>query len=519
MRAAHTAPGVTPLTPDDYVDVLAQTGMGMVCILDPTGKIMLFDAACERATGFAAADVVGRDARETVIPPDEAAAFGDFMAQLADAPSPSPQIGHWMTAAGDRRLIAWSNRPLFGEDGESMGLLTVGIDLTERERASAELRALHAELRRRLAEQAALRRVATLVAAEADPAHVFTVVAEEAAAVAGADASAVVRYDAEGNAEVVGRHGGDPSSFPVGATIPVDPDSALGRVLKTGEAARAEPDEASETPLARAMRASGYRSAEAAPIWLGGGPWGAIVVVGRDVDALPDEPHSALAPFADLLALALASADARERLLESRARLVEAADGERRRVERDLHDGAQQRLVTLALQLRAARRAAAGAGADERLDGLLETAEAEARGALEDLRDLARGLHPAVLSEHGLAAALRALAQRAPLPVAVDHVSDLRFPPTVEVAAYYVVAEALTNVAKHAGAKHVTVAARPSDGRLVVTVADDGRGGANPGGGTGLCGLADRVEALRGTLEITSTPAGTVLRAELPIPL
>jgi PAS domain S-box-containing protein len=507
-----------PLTPDDYVDVLAETGMGMVCILGPEGTIEFFDAACERATGLTAADVLGRDARETVIPPEEAAAFGEFLAQLGSAPSSSPQIGHWVTADGDRRLIAWSNRPILGDEGELTALLTVGIDLTERERAAAELRALHAQLRRRLGEQAALRRVATLVAAGAEPSHVFAAVAAEAAAVASADASAVVRYDAEGNGVVVGRHGGDPSSFPVGATIPVDPDSALGRVLATGVAARVEPDDASDTVLARAMRASGYRAAEAAPISIGGGPWGAIVVVGSDVDALPNEPHAALAPFADLLALAITSADAHEQLLESRSRLVAAADDERRRVERDLHDGAQQRLVTLAVQLAAARRAMGEE--NDRVAALLESAEAEARGALDELRDLARGLHPPVLSDHGLARALEGLARRAPLAATIEHVPETRFPPTVEVAAYYVVAEALTNVAKHADAEHVTVAVRVSDGRLVVTVADDGRGGANPGSGTGLRGLADRVEALRGTLEITSSPSsGTLVRAELPLPL
>ena len=240
------------------------------------------------------------------------------------------------------------------------------------------------------------------------------------------------------------------------------------------------------------------------------------MVVGRDAAALPEEPARALAPFADLLSLAVAGADAREQLLESRARLVKAADEERRRLERDLHDGAQQRLVTLAVMLSLARRELPEGAA--RSAELIDSAEREAREALAELRDLARGLHPPVLTERGLGPALEALARRAPLPVTVQAAPQERFAMTLEVAAYYVVAESLTNVAKHADASRAAVALRVEGGRLVVTVADDGRGGANPRGGTGLRGLTDRVEALRGTLDITSAAAsGTVVRAELPL--
>src|SRR4051794_29795667 len=209
-------PVASPVGPDAYVDMLARTGMGMVCILDRAGRIVMFDEACERATGFTFDEVVGRDGRETVIPPEEAEAFGQFIDQMSDAPSPSPQIGHWLTTSGERLLIAWSNRPLLDDCGVVTGLLTVGLDLTERDRASAELRALHNELRNRLDEQAALRRVATLVAGEAMPELVFDAVAAEVARVAGADASAVVRYEGNGTASVVGRHGAEPAVFPVG---------------------------------------------------------------------------------------------------------------------------------------------------------------------------------------------------------------------------------------------------------------------------------------------------------------
>jgi signal transduction histidine kinase len=193
---------------------------------------------------------------------------------------------------------------------------------------------------------------------------------------------------------------------------------------------------------------------------------------------------------------------------------VAAADEERRRLERNLHDGAQQRLVTLALKLGLARNATD----DRTREELLAAAEVDVREAIDELRALARGLHPPVLSERGLAAALSALARRAPLPVTIEHVPEERFPATLEVAVYYVVAEALTNVAKHAQASEAGVAVRREDQRLVVTVRDDGRGGANPRGGTGLEGLIDRVEALRGTFDITSGYAsGTTLRAEFPL--
>jgi signal transduction histidine kinase len=371
------------------------------------------------------------------------------------------------------------------------------------------LRALHAELRRRLDEQAALRRVATLVAGDAAAELVFDAVAAAVAAVAVADASVVVRYADDAAATVVGRFGGDPEVFPVGAVIPAAPGSALARAFATGEPSRAD-GTVTDSAIAQAMHRQGYTSSVAAPI---APPWGAIVVAARE--ELVDDVERRLGAFADLLALAIASADAREQLLDSRARLAATADEERRRIERDLHDGAQQRLVTLALKLGLARKRA---GEDPQLLALLAESEADARDALNELRSISRGLQPPVLAELGLGRALTALARRAPLPVSVHQGPDERFPPTLEAAVYYVAAEALTNVAKHAHATRAALSVRREGARLVVTVADDGRGGANPGAGTGLRGLTDRVEALRGTLDLTSTPArGTTLRAEFPL--
>ena len=223
-----------------------------------------------------------------------------------------------------------------------------------------------------------------------------------------------------------------------------------------------------------------------------------------------------LGAFAELVALGLSSADAQERLLRSRTRIVEAADAARLQIARDLHDGAQQRLVALGLKLRTGLRLLGTdeAKARELLDGACEDLDA----ANAELRELARGIHPVTLTDEGLPAALRSLARRSQLPVEVLYLPETRLPTTVEVASYYVVSEALTNVAKYADASRVTVRACSEDGALVVEIADDGRGGADPSAGTGLRGLADRVEALRGSLEVRSAPgSGTVVCARLPV--
>ena len=230
----------------------------------------------------------------------------------------------------------------------------------------------------------------------------------------------------------------------------------------------------------------------------------------------PPEAEFRVADFADLAAQAIANAQAREELAASRMRIVEASDAERRRLERNLHDGAQQRLVATSLTVRmAARRVTA----DPALRAMLDGAGDELGRALEELRELARGLHPAVLSDHGLRAAIEAVADVAPLPVAVDVPLDERLPETVEAAAYFVVCEALTNVAKYARASEARVRVERTDDRAHVEVVDDGVGGADERDGSGLRGLADRVEALGGRLVVSSPAgAGTAVRAELPVP-
>jgi signal transduction histidine kinase len=285
-------------------------------------------------------------------------------------------------------------------------------------------------------------------------------------------------------------------------------------VLRTGEAQRVRYDEASGS-VAETLRRSGYRAAVAAPVSVAGGLWGALVAVTESDEPLPEGLEQRLCDFADLVGQALANADARQRLAASRAELVAVSDAERRRFERNLHDGAQQRLVSVALEL-----GMVGAKLDddpETARDLLSNAQDDLARGLEELRELARGLHPVLLTERGLGAALDALLARTPVPVEIAELPENRLDAPVEAAAYYVIAEAITNVAKYAGATHTTVSVTQSNGCATVTVSDDGVGGADPAAGSGLRGLAARVEALNGRLDVDSPrEGGTRIKAEIP---
>ncbi|WP_432970351.1 protein kinase domain-containing protein [Dactylosporangium sp. CA-233914] len=353
---------------------------------------------------------------------------------------------------------------------------------------------LYAEFRRIADEQAALRRVATLVARGALPDLVFTAVAEEVGTLFGASTTAIVRFEPDREVTVMGSYRLDRS--PPGWRGKPDAHSAMASVQVTGQAAR-------------------DRSGVASPIVVEGRVWGAMGVASLS-KLLSHDTEQRLADFTELVATAIANAESRAELTTSRARIVAAADQTRRRIERDLHDGAQQRLVSLALQFRAVQDAMSpglgelGAQLDQAVNGVT--------GALEELREIARGIHPAILSEGGLSASLRALARRSPVPVSLDMRAEGRLPEPVEISTYYIVAEALTNAAKHARASNVTVTVDTADGVLLIAIRDDGVGGANFTRGTGLVGLKDRVEALSGRLLLDSPAgAGTSLRVELPL--
>src|SRR5919204_3523865 len=341
---------------DDFARVLTETTQALVCVLDEQGHILLFNDACERTTGYGRDEVLGRDARDVVIPPEESEAFGDVLAYIWKTGLSSPQVGHWQAKDGSRRLIAWSNKLMPAVDGRPSYLVTTGIDLTERateaEGALAgDVEAKLVEVSRLAQEQRALRRVATLVASEATPERVFAAVSEETARVLEVNASAVFRYEGDDTATVVGRLDRDEAGvFKVGDRILADHNTAIGRARDSGLPARIDDYFALDTDVARTMAEAGYRSTVAAPIFVAGVPWGAVAIAAGD--RLPADSESRLSTFAELVSLAVASAQAREDLQSSRARIVKAGDEQRRKLERNLHDGAQQRLVSLALTLR-----------------------------------------------------------------------------------------------------------------------------------------------------------------------
>jgi PAS domain S-box-containing protein len=386
-------------------------------------------------------------------------------------------------------------------------VVTLVRDFTEQRRAEAE--------QRRLAEeQAALRRVATLVASDAPPETVFQTVTAEACGLLGIRSALLLRYEEGDVATIVGKYGGPPDHFLLDTVLRLEEGAALA-VLRTGEPAHIEYGRL-EGGLAAQMRELGYRSSVGVPIQVAGGCWGVIVAAFREDEPFTPEHERRLQAFAELVGLGVASAHAREELSASRRRIVEASDAERRRIERNLHDGAQQRLVTLAVGLRLAQ--AKVRGAPEEAEALLGMAAGDVAEALTELRELAQGIHPAVLTERGLETALEVLAARTPLPVALEVRLTDRLPPPVEAAAYYVVSEAIANVVKHAGAETVAVRVAHSDGYATVEVEDNGAGGADPDAGTGLWGLRDRVETLSGRLEVDSPPdRGTLVLAELPL--
>jgi len=384
------------------------------------------------------------------------------------------------------------------------------------DRSSAELAVenerLQRMLRARLEEEGALRRVATLVAQQHAPEVVLTVVTEEVARHLAADAAMTTRYDGPGLASVVAEWSvRGTARFPVGTQLEIGPETALARAFRTLAPARVDSYERMPGEYAAQVRKHGMRAGAAAPILVDGHLWGAVAV-GSTSDPFSQGAETRLGAFAELVAQAIANVDARIKLKESRARIVEAADEARRRIERDLHDGAQQHLVALALSLRLA-----ATQADPVTATAIERCIEDLRSALAELRELARGLHPAVLSERGLRSALQMLATRSPVPVVLDADLERGLPTGHETALYFVAAEALTNVAKYAQASIARVTLRGDDQWAEITIADDGVGCARPELGSGLRGLSDRVEALGGHLTVASAPdKGTTLTARVP---
>ncbi|MCW2653125.1 MAG: domain S-box [Mycobacterium sp.] len=379
----------------------------------------------------------------------------------------------------------------------------------------AELQASRDELAALADQQAALRRVATLVARGVSPSEVFSTVADEMARFLDVGHAAVYRYDADDTLVplAIYHHGGQ--KLPKGLRLTLAADNVAATVLRTGRTARIDRHDDAPGPHAGRIRGLGIHSAVGVPIVIDGRVWGAAVVGSLRPEPLSPDTEVRIADFADLVATAIANAATGAELIASRARIVAAADEARRRLERDLHDGAQQRLVSLGLQLRMAEDSMPPELQDHRrqLSEILSGVAAVSR----DLQEISRGIHPAILSKGGLSPALKTLARRCAVPVNLDLTIDRRFADPVEVATYYVVAEALTNAAKHAQASEVSVSARTDDDNLYLSIRDDGVGGADARKGSGLIGLKDRIEALGGHIEVVSPQgSGTSLGITIP---
>jgi signal transduction histidine kinase len=407
-------------------------------------------------------------------------------------------------------MVASSGRdhPL-PEDTESRLLNFTGLAATAVSNAQAR-----AEVRRLADEQAALRRVATLVASESPPAEVFAQVAEEVGLLMRAENAWMHSYSPAGTTTVVATWGELENSYPVGARLRLEGENVSALVRATGQPARLD-DYANVTGSPGTNSSEwGIRSAVGTPIVVEGQLWGAMIAASRRPEPLPADAEARIEEFTKLVATAIANIQARSDLAASRARIVAAADDERRRVVRDLHDGAQQRLVHTVVTLKLAQRALENGA--EAPAALIGEALDEAERATAELRELAHGILPSVLTRGGLRAGLEALASRMAVPVEIS-VSEDRLPAAVEATAYFVVAEALTNVAKHSRAARAEVVARVEDGHLRLQVRDDGVGGVRLDG-SGLLGLADRLEVLNGRLQVESPRGGgTLLAAAIPL--
>ncbi len=449
----------------------------------------------------------GRNVTELVFATGQTAGTDDGHAIIPSVGAPinvEGQLWGAMVAASTHR------QPLPQDTLERLAGFT---ELVATALANAEARQ---ELRRVADEQAALRRVATLVAQGASSSALFQAVVMETGLLLGADASVLIRYDHDGFMTRVGRWSRFGSDPPARERARLGGRNVTTLVFETGQAARLD-NYGADAGIAKIWVAEGLCSSVGVPISVEGRLWGVVVAMSMSADLLPADAEARLAGFTELVATAIANAQAQAELTASRARIVATADQTRQRIERDLHDGAQQRLVSLGLQLRAAQ-----ADVPPQLGRLrteLDWVAAGLTNTLAELREYARGIHPAILAEGGLGPALKALARRSPVPVSLDvRIPHERLPERLEVTAYYVISEALANAAKHAEASVVHVDVEVAGELIRLAVRDDGIGGADPARGSGLVGLKDRVAAVGGALSVLSRPGeGTTLRAELPV--
>jgi PAS domain S-box-containing protein len=470
--------------------------LDLLCISGTDGYFKRVNPAFERTLGYTSEELLSKPIVDFVHPDDrgrtrqveQSLAFGNEIVQFEN---------RYIRRDGAERWLQWSARSVPDE-----GLnYAAARDVTDSRHAREE--------------QAALRRLAMLVARGVAPAEVFDAVVTEIHLLLGAANTALMRNQADGSSTVIAARDEPGMEIRVGTRETLQGERLVATIWRTGRAAREDSFEGRAGSRAAYLARFGIKSAAGAPIIVQGRMWGMIVAVWRQRQPLAGI-EGRIAQFTELAATAISNAQAREDLTNSRARIVAASDETRRRIERDLHDGTQQRLVSLGLRLRLAHDAVSPDQAELKQE--LARVTSGIGDVLEDLREMSRGIHPAILTEEGLRPALKALARTSVVPVKLELGVSGRLPGRIEVAAYFVVSEALANVAKHAQASVVRIAVDVRDSTLEITIADDGIGGADPSRGSGLIGLADRIEALGGTINVSSPAgAGTQILAELPI--
>jgi PAS domain S-box-containing protein len=458
----------------DELDRIFTLSRDLITVADFDGRFRRVNPAAEQVLGYTEEELLARPYLDLVHPDDrertaaEAAAIGHGKPTLSFE-------NRYIRKDGTYRVLDWTSTPVV----EDRLMYAVARDVTERREAETELERL-------AGEQAALRRVATLVARGVPAAEVFSSVAEEVERLLDAQATTIGRREPDGTMVIVASSGTASDELPAGSRL--KPESSAQRL--------------------------GMRCTMAVPISVEGSLWGSIAA-GTEREQFPADAEQRMAQFTELAATAIANTESRSELTASRARVVAASDETRRQIERDLHDGAQQRLTHTVITLKLARRALQAD--DEAVPALVDEALDHAEQATVELRELVHGILPPVLTRGGLHPAVESLAGRMPVPVDVTVPRD-RLPSPVEATAYFVVAEALTNVVKHSGARHATVVARVDDSTLHVRVRDDGVGGARPDG-TGFVGLADRLAVLDGRLRVESpADGGTLVAADIPLP-
>jgi PAS domain S-box-containing protein len=485
------------------LDRIFNLSSDLIAVADLEGHFRRVNPAVEQVLGYTAEEFLARPYLE-LVHPDDLEKTAAAAARTRQGEKVTSFENRYAAKDGSYRVLEWTSIPVPDE-----GLMySVARDVTERRQAEGELRRL-------AGEQAARRRVATLVAKGVPPSEVFSAVADEVSRLLDARATTIGRLEPDGTMIIVASGGTAREVLPRSSRLMPEADSILTMVVRTGQPARIDDYSRASASLKLRARRLGVRCTVAVPVMVGKTVWGAVAA-GTNREQFPADAEQHIAEFTELVATAIANADSRSQLAASRRRIVTAADQTRRRIERDLHDGTQQRLVSLALTARAAATAVPTDREDLRAE--LYGIAAGLADAVAELREITRGIHPAILSQGGLGPALRTLARRSAIPVDLLVTTDMRLPEPIEVAVYYVASEALANAAKHGQASRMEVSLATGNDGLLLSIRDDGVGGADPGRGSGLVGLRDRVEALGGTIRIDSPPGGgTSLVVTLPL--